>query len=158
MSLAGSRSLKRAFDHNQKTPAKQRPKRPAPFSLRLSGEERAQLIAEAKGAPLGAYIKTKLMGCALPPSSRRSGLPVEDRKALAQALALLGQSRMASNLNQLAYAANIGVLERGPETEAALNDTLADIRALRDLLLKALGLKPDWKPRPSPYANGTGDE
>lgn len=73
---------------------RQRTKRPAPFSLRLSDDERARLLEEAKGAPLGAYIKAKVLGSAPPPNLRRSGLSIEDRKAFAQALALLGQSRL----------------------------------------------------------------
>ena len=52
--------------------------------------------------------------------TRRSGLPVADREAHAQAVALLGRSRLASNLNQLARAVHIGVLPTTPETEAEL--------------------------------------
>mgnify|MGYP005855659883 CR=1 FL=1 len=118
-------------------------KRPPPFSLRLSADERARLEAEAQGAPLGAYIKAKLTGGEVPVRMRRSGLAVEDRQALAQALARLGQARLANNLNQLAHAANIGTLPITPDTEAALLDAARDIRAIRDLLLTALGLKPE---------------
>jgi hypothetical protein len=49
---------------------------------------------------------------------RRSGLAIEGRKALAQALALLGRSRLSSNLNQLAHAANIGTLPIDLDTMA----------------------------------------
>lgn len=57
-------------------------KRPPSFSLRLSADERARLEAEARGAPLGAYIKAKLTGGDVPVRMRRSGLAVEDRQAL----------------------------------------------------------------------------
>ena len=120
-------------------------KRPPPFSLRLNESERARLIAEAKGVPLGTYVKAKLLGDA-PLRLRRSGRAVADRPALAQALALLGRSHMAGNLNQLAYAANIGTLDIGPETERQLQAALRDVRTLRDLLLKALGLKVEAVP------------
>lgn len=138
-----SDAFERASDNQltKQTFHKQRRKRPAPFSLRLSAEERAKLIAEAKGAPLGAYIKAKLLGKSLPVRMRRTGLAIEDRKALAQVLALLGGSRLANNLNQLAYAANIGSLPITPDTEADLKATLGDVRALRRLLMAALGLK-----------------
>ena len=120
--------------------AKQR--REPPFSLRLTADERARLAREAAGAPLGAYIKAKLLGGAAPPVRvRRSGLPVEDRKALGQALALLGASRMAANLNQLAHAANCGALSLTPETTERLNAALADIWTIRRLLVEALGFK-----------------
>jgi len=117
--------------------------RPAPFSLRLNAEERERLIREAGGAPLGAYIKAKVLGDASPVRTRRSGLPVEDRKALAQALALLGNAKLSSNLNQLARLAHVGALPLSPDTEAELLAALRDVRSVRALLLSALGLKSD---------------
>ena len=120
----------------------QRKKRPAPFAIRLSRDERARLEGEAKGAPLGSYIKAKVLGTTLPVRMRRTGLAVADREALAKVLALLGQSRLASNLNQLAHAANMGSLAVTPETEAELRSALADVHALRRLLMTALGLQP----------------
>jgi hypothetical protein len=68
------------------------PRRPPPFSLRLSEAERARLECDANGLPLGGYIKTRLFGEeAGAIRVRRAGLPVQDRAALGQALALLGQ-------------------------------------------------------------------
>lgn len=120
--------------------------RPAPFSLRLSADERTRLEAEAKGAPLGSYIKAKVLGSALPISVRRTGLAIEDKTSLARALALLGRSRLSSNLNQLAHAVNIGVLPVTPETEKELAAAAADVRSIRHLLMTALGLKPEAEP------------
>ncbi|MCP8896344.1 hypothetical protein KYK29_15560 [Shinella daejeonensis] len=129
--------------HGKATP-KQRRKRPAPFCIRLSDADRARLAVEAAGAPLGAYIKAKVLGEA-PLRMRRTGLSVEDRQAHARALALLGQSRLSSNLNQIAHAVNIGVLPVTPETELELFGALADIREIRRLLMTALGLKPEGR-------------
>ncbi len=153
MSLRHSFNPETSYQPSKKAVQKQRRKRPAPFSLRLSAEERARLIHEAKGVPLGAYIKAKLFGDGAPLRIRRSGLAVEDRKELAQVLALLGRSRLSSNLNQLAYAANIGSLPLTPETEAELRDALKDVRTLRRLLLNALGLKPSSSAEASAYAD-----
>ncbi|MGB3503419.1 MAG: hypothetical protein WBA44_17485 [Mesorhizobium sp.] len=125
-------------------PTKPKAKRLAPFSIRLSEDERARLAMEAAGAPLGAYIKAKALG--VPVRARRTGLAVEDRVALAKGLALLGQSRLASNLNQFAYAVNIGSLPVTPETEEELFAALRDVRELRRLFLTALGLKPEDAP------------
>jgi len=55
----------------------------------------------------------------------------------------LGRSRIANNLNQLAYAANIGSLPITPETGEDIRETLRDIRAFRHLSMVALGLKPE---------------
>lgn len=117
-----------------------------PFSLRLSLAERERLSDEAAGAPLGTYIKAKVLGGVPPLRMRRSGLALEDRKALAQALALLGRSHVANNLNQLAHAANSGSLALTPETESDLTAALEAVREMRTLLLTALGLKPEGAP------------
>lgn len=144
-------SLGRTFNLNgndlaySQSPDKPKKKRLAPFSIRLSEDERARLAMEAAGAPLGAYIKAKALGTP-PIRLRRTGLAVEDRVALAKGLALLGRSRLASNLNQLAYAVNIGSLPVTPETEQELFAAVRDVRALRRLFLLALGLKPEDAP------------
>lgn len=122
---------------------KQRRKRPAPFSVRLSHAEKARLLEEAKDVPLGAYIKAKALGGDTPIRLRRSGLPLEDRQALAKALAVLGQSRVSSNLNQLAHAANMGVLSLDDATARDLKRAIEDVHHMRALLIRALGLKPE---------------
>ena len=89
--------------------------KPRPFSLRLTAEERAQLEAEAGPSPLGAYIRAKLLnGTAAPRRAHRR--PVKDDQALAQVLSRLGDSRLSSNLNQLARSANTGSLPVTAET------------------------------------------
>jgi hypothetical protein len=63
------------------------------------------------------YIKARVFdGTGL-----RSAAAIADRPALAQALALLGQSRCASNLNQIAHLAHIGALSFSPEEQAELS-------------------------------------
>ena len=116
---------------------KSKPSRPHPFSIRLSADERARLEAEAKGMPLGAYIKAKALNGA--PLKRASA--VEDRRALAQALALLGKTHYANNLNQLAHLANMGALPLTPEVMEELEGTLRLIGEVRSLLLKAMGVR-----------------
>jgi nitroreductase len=124
----------------------QKQKRPAPFSIRLSETDRARLADEAAGAPLGQYIKAKLLGGELLERKRRKGLSIQDRAALAQALALLGRSRVSSNLNQIAHAVNIGVLPVTPETEAELAGAVQDVRLMRRLLFSALGYRSEDRP------------
>jgi hypothetical protein len=125
--------------------AKGKAKRIAPFSLRLSREERTRLLTEAKGTPLGGYIKAKLFGTK-PLRVRRAGGSVEDREALARALALLGRSRLANNLNQLAHAANIGTLPITPEIEAEISEAIQEVRLIRLTLMLALGLQSGGTP------------
>ncbi len=144
-------SLSTVFQKTSATPAanseanQPRVKRPAPFSIRLNEEERLRLLKEAAGQPLGTYIKAKALG-GVPLRTRRTGATVEDRKALAQLLALLGQSRLSSNLNQLAHAANIGTLPMTPETEEHLSAAVRSVVEMRTLLVAALGLKAEGRP------------
>lgn len=113
----------------------------APFSLRLSPEERARLEREAAGLSLGAYIRSRLFGAdAAPPPKSRSKFPVKDHKALAQAIGLLGQSRIASNLNQLARAAHTGTLPVDGSMEVDLHEAVQAVADIRALLISALGL------------------
>lgn len=86
---------------------------------------------------LGTYIKVKLMDGA--PLKRAAA--VEDRRALSQALALLGQSRYASNLNQIAHLAHIGALTFSEEEQSELAATLKHISEIRRLLLVSVGLR-----------------
>jgi hypothetical protein len=114
---------------------------PAPFSLRLTFEERARLERESGGEPLGAYIRSKLFADQPSPETRRAKRPVRDRQALANVLGELGKSRIANNLNQLAKALNTGTLAVTPETETAIREACAGVIWLRRTLLEALGLK-----------------
>jgi hypothetical protein len=117
-------------------------KRPAPFSLRLSFEQRAELEKQAGDQPLGAYILSRLFGDQVqPPPRRRSKNPVKDHESLAKVLGLLGQSRLSSNLNQLAKSANSGSLPVTPDTETALHEASNAVREMRRLLIEALNLE-----------------
>ena len=114
-------------------------KRPAPFSLRLTFEQRARLETEAVGMSLSAYVIHRLFDSISPPPRRRGKAPVKDHQALAQVL--LGQSRLSSNLNQLARSANTGSLPVTPDTESALQSAAAEVQEIRRLLIEALNLE-----------------
>jgi hypothetical protein len=119
--------------------------RRAPLSIRLSDAEKTALQTRAAGAPLGTFIKRVLFsdpsGGGIRITKRR--YPVKDTEALGQVLGLLGKSRLANNLNQLAKAANLGALPVTEETEADLRAACADVAAMRRLLLRALGVVAD---------------
>ena len=116
-------------------------KRLAPLSLRLSREERARLEEAAGNVPLGTHVKSCLFADGAPPKLARTRNPVRGHRELAQLLARLGASRMANNLNQLSHNANIGALICDDETVAMIEAVCADIRAMRSILVTALGLK-----------------
>lgn len=113
----------------------------APFSLRLTPEERRALDALADGQPLGSYNKDALLSREVRPRTR-GAKPVKDRAALAKLLGLLGQSRLSQNVNQLAKAVNTGSLPVNEDVHKALLESCGAIHSMRDLLLTALGLTP----------------
>lgn len=109
-----------------------------PFSLRLTFEERARLEKMAGGSSLGAYIRKRLFGDDAAPRATRQRRPTLDRVELARALSALGNSRLASNMNQIAKAIHNGTLPLGPELEADLIQACVDIQTMRESLMRAL--------------------
>jgi len=114
--------------------------RTRPFSIRLTEDERRLLAERAGRVPLGTFIRDLLFGEGLAAKRRRVVAPVKDHAALARVLALLGRSRIANNLNQLAKAANLGVLPASPMTETELRAACAAVAEMRTQLMRALGL------------------
>ena len=114
--------------------------REAPFSLRLTFEERAKLERSAGSMPVSAYIKSLLFAEDAPNYRSRRKAPEADEKLLAEVLACVGASRIANNLNQLAKAANTGTLYFDADTKADIKRACDDINAMRHLLMRALGV------------------
>lgn len=119
-----------------------KPKRPAPFSLRLSPDERAFLKQKANGKPISAYIRAQVFGSDATPRKLHQRRPAVDKAELGKVLGKLGQSRLSSNLNQIAKAANIGALPVDDALQEELRQACEDIAAMRQTLIKALGIKP----------------
>lgn len=129
-----------SFNPNSRMTA-MKPPRPVPLSVRLSPENRARLERDAAGMSLGSYIHWRLFDPDTPPPRQRGKAPVKDHVALSKALAALGQSRIASNLNQIARAIHTGVIVVTPEVEAELIEAIRHVRAIRKDLVEALGLE-----------------
>ncbi len=138
--------MSRCFsDFNRaKRPRKANGKRtyPPPFSLRLTEEERAWLRAKAGSRSIGAYIRMRVFGEDASPRKVERRQPSVDQAALAGSLGALGQSRLASNMNQIAKAAHTGALPATPELLEELRAACEDIRQMRSALIEALGIKP----------------
>lgn len=112
-----------------------RKRRRPPLSIRLPDDERDELKARAKGRGLSVSGYFRLVAFRTPPRDRR---PAADLELLAQILVTFGKSSIPSNINQLAYKANVG---SWPES-AAINAACEDVRVIRDTLLLALGVTP----------------
>jgi len=113
-----------------------KPKKPAPFSLRLTDAEKARLLRCAKGKPLGGYIKNQLF--TLSNGKYCPGLTKDD---CASRLGQLGQSDLATSMACIAKAARVGALPVTPELIEKLNAACVDIAIMRQTLIRALGLR-----------------
>ncbi|MEM9734293.1 MAG: plasmid mobilization relaxosome protein MobC [Pseudomonadota bacterium] len=109
-------------------------------TLRLTVEEHARLTELAHGMTLSAYIRACLFHSDVAPRKRKKREPVKDEKALAELLGLLGQSRIANNLNQLAYQANAGSLLLDDHSLAMITEAYDYVRFMRSQLILALGI------------------
>lgn len=112
-------------------------RRPSPFPIRLTDEERAEAEARAAraGLSLGGFFKAAALDSA-PPRKHPVRQPSPDRAMLGQLVAQTG--KIGSNVNQLARQANCG---SWPD-QFAIEEAAADIRWMRDALMTALGITP----------------
>lgn len=121
------------IDSETTTPPK---KRPAPFSLRLSFNERQELEqrAEDAGISMGSYCKYAIFDI---PPPRRARRPVRDKAELALLLGSVG--KIGNNLNQIARQLNAHGSVDVPELQRALED----LTLIRESVMKALGYSED---------------
>ena len=136
--------IKDIFRKSASPDKKDRSKRKSalPFSLRLTLEERTRLNEQAGSQPIGAYIRSRIFG---QNAKKRRAVrrPALDHQKLALVLSELGRSRLASNMNQLAKAANIGTLDFSEPVVNELREACRAIAQMREMLIAALGLKPE---------------
>jgi len=116
-------------------------KRPAPFSLRLSEEERAKIESASGGMPVASYIKSVVLADDAPIYRKRKSMPEQDKRLLAEILARLGSNRSANNLNQIAKHLNQGTLIVDDQLAEDLNQAVVEVAWIRTTLMEALGIK-----------------
>jgi len=109
-------------------------------TFRVTEDELARLKGAAEGVSVSGYIRKQIFGNDVSLRKTRSRVPVKDQKALAQVLGKLGETRIANNLNQIAYEANCGSLLMDEQTEQELKLACAQIAWMRVTLIEALGL------------------
>ena len=127
---------KTAFEAST-TRRKPKKKYPSPITFRPTEEERKRLKADAGDMSQSAYIRECLFGNKV---SKRI-VPHADRVLLAQILAKLGETRIANNLNQIAYHANCGSLLLDDVTIEEINEACLSVAWMRVQLIEALGVK-----------------
>ena len=112
------------------------------YCIRLKPSELALLKewAEHLGISVSELIRRRTLGDYEAPR-RKNRRPRRDDKLLGKLLGALGQSRLSSNMNQIAKAANMGALPVGDDLIAELTQACFDIQTMRRELITALGLK-----------------
>ena len=105
--------------------------RGAPVSIRFTADERNALdaAAERAGLSVGAYVRTVVLGAPGPRAARR---PPVERRELARLLGEVG--RLGGTANQLAHAANRGLVPAREELLAAASAVQAIRRDIRKAL------------------------
>jgi uncharacterized protein (DUF1778 family) len=105
------------------------------LTIRLTPEERAAIddAADRAGLTSGSYARQAVMGA---PVLRQVRRPPVERRELARLLGEVG--KIGSNLNQLARAANTGVLIYEGEIDTALGGLVE----VRNAIMTALGREP----------------
>jgi len=112
-----------------------------PLSFRATLEERELLKQAAGTKSVSAYIREVLFADAAESRRGAKRRPSVDDVALGQALSVLGQSRLSSNLNQIAKGLNTARMPVDGELKLELYKACADVRQMREALIAALNIK-----------------
>ncbi|MEP2758959.1 MAG: hypothetical protein ABJP66_07810 [Hyphomicrobiales bacterium] len=111
---------------------------PTPITFRPVDElDRQRILRAAEGMSVGAYIR-QCIDIAEGKKVRRPA--VQDREELGRVLGLLGQTRIANNLNQLAYEAHAGSLLLDADCQQKIDEAYKHVCNMRSALVSALGL------------------
>ena len=110
------------------------------ITLRLTADEMAKLKHLSANMTVSAYIRKCIFGKKEAPRKKRLKAPVKDHEALAKVLGKLGESRIANNLNQMAYEAHCGSLLLDQQTFNQIQEAYEHVCSMRLHLLDALGI------------------
>lgn len=155
MSAPVQKNLSMAFNSSaanaQEQESKPDTEKPSRITIRFTANERAQLEAKAGNTALSAYIREQLFNDEAAASPRRrvkKPRSVEaDITRVAQLLGSLGQSEMTQVLFGLLLAAEAGKAELPDEHLEHLHQACGHIEEMRDMLVVALGVKPQSRSR-----------
>jgi hypothetical protein len=115
----------------------------ATLTYRLARVELVRLQTEAKslGLSTGAYVRMLTVDEA---TRHKLSVILERRNRRAEfatILMALGKSRIASNINQIAYSMNTGTLNFTPDVIGQINEAYEAIMYIRSLLMKETGVR-----------------
>ena len=117
-----------------------------PLSFRVNAKEKARIksFADKRKQSVSQYVRAMALSGgndpAHPPNQETD--PAFKIEMAAKILGALGKSGALANLSTLADAAQAGALPVSEELEAELRDACALVLAIRNDLVRALGIKP----------------
>lgn len=114
-----------------------------PTSIRftLYEHQRLEFMAQKLGLKKSEFIRVAVFSKEVERAFELLITRREERKEMARVLAAIGASRIASNLNQLAKAANTGCLELSPTVIAQLNEAYDTVMRMNRMLITFQGVK-----------------
>ncbi len=115
----------------------------ATLTIRLTTIERARLDSQAKALGISTAKNVRLL-IADEAIQRKLAVILERRNRqadYAQILMALGKSRIANNLNQIAYAINSGSFMLTPDVVSQINEAYFAVLEMKETLLKMQGLR-----------------
>lgn len=110
------------------------------IGFRVTATEKQELLRLSGRKPLSRFIRDALLD-GMQRRRKAYRKPKRDDVLLCKVLAALGHTRLSSNLNQIAKAANRGALPVTEELSEDLQSACLDIRAMRMTLMMALGFQ-----------------
>ncbi|TDF41293.1 plasmid mobilization relaxosome protein MobC [Alteromonadaceae bacterium M269] len=111
------------------------------FRLPLSLKEQLTQEARMLGISNSAYVVMRLADSGVQRKLADIFMLQQQRTEYARILRALGQSRIANNLNQIAYQLNTGTLIFTPDIAAQINEAYEAIMTIRSLLIEGMGVK-----------------
>jgi hypothetical protein len=115
----------------------------ATMTFRLPSSLKEQMAQEARvlGISSSAYVVLRLADNTTQRKLADIFMLQNRRTEYASVLRALGQSRIANNLNQIAYQLNTGNLIFTPDVAAQIHEAYEAILYIRSLLIEGMGVK-----------------
>lgn len=114
-----------------------------PTSIRFTHDERVRVdeMTQTLGVSFSELVRLRLFSRDFEKSYQMLTMRKAERLELAHILAALGESRIANNLNQIAYACNTGSLVISHDVIAQLNEAYDTVMWIRKTLILHLGVR-----------------
>lgn len=115
----------------------------ATLTIRMASIERVRLdgLATQQKMSTSAYARMQLADENVQHKLAHIQSLQQQRSEYAHILRILGQSRIANNLNQIAHQLNMGTFLFTPDVVVQINEAYEAILYIRSLLIQSMGVK-----------------